>query len=292
MPATLSVTWWYPDHTTFVLTSVGWSMTYNPGSIAMPGLGTFTGYWISGCVDLSSFIDCSGADPDTGLPAQNGAGCYAKYALASAPARTRGAWPRRKSGISDPSCGSVGSWHKAPSGGGSTGMWATGATSCTPFLWPVGPTGAGQYVAPPGVRLLAVGDAALLAYTGFDGANYTVEAVQVTGGRLGSAERLSPAGADAALGDASVDAKGAQLVAWRFGAPGNLPGGQPAQAPLLANVRSATGGAFGSAEAIGPAGTDLPYAPSTAIDPVSGGAIVAYGTLTPPVVQVAARPAW
>jgi len=155
----------------------------------------------------------------------------------------------------------------------------------------VGPT-AGQYVAPPGVRLLALGDDALLAYTGFDGANYTVEAVQVTGGRLGSAERLSPTGVDAALGDAAVDAKGAQLVAWRFGGPGDLPGGQPAQVPLLANVRSATGGAFGGAEAIGPAGTDLLYPPSTAIDPVSGGAIVAYGTLTPPVVQVAARPAW
>jgi hypothetical protein len=156
----------------------------------------------------------------------------------------------------------------------------------------VGPTGAGQYVAAPGVRLLAVGDDALLAYTGFDGANYTVEAVQVTGGRLGSAERLSPPGVDAALGDAAVDAKGAQLVAWRFGAPGDLPGDQPAQVPLLASVRGATGGAFGGAEAIAPAGTDLPYAPSTAIDPVGGGAIVAYGTLTPPVVQVAARPAW
>jgi hypothetical protein len=159
----------------------------------------------------------------------------------------------------------------------------------------VGPTGAGRYVAAPGARLLGVGDDALLAYTGFDGVNYTVEAAQVTGGHLGTAERLSPPGVDAVLGDAAVDAKGAQIVVWRSGVAGSdgvLPGGQPANLQVLSNVRRAAGGAFGGAEAISPAGTDLPYAPSAAIDPVSGGAIVAYGILTPPVVQVASRPAW
>ncbi len=158
----------------------------------------------------------------------------------------------------------------------------------------VGRTGAGRYVAPPGARLLAIGDDALLAYTGFDGVNYTVEAVQVTGGRLGSAERLSPTGVDAVLGDAAVAAKGAQIVVWRSGVAGADPalvGGQPAEMQVLANVRRASGATFGGAEAISAAGTDLPYPPSTAIDP-AGGAIVAYGALTPPVVQVAARPAW
>jgi hypothetical protein len=159
----------------------------------------------------------------------------------------------------------------------------------------VGRIGAGRYVSAPGVRLLGAGDAALLAYTGFDGSNYTVEAAQVTGGRPGRAQRLSPAGIDAVLGDAAADADGTQIVAWRSGVAGadagGLPGGQPAHTPVLANVRAASGGAFGSAEAISPPDTDVPFAPSTAIDPVSGSAIVAYGSLMPAVVQIASRPA-
>jgi hypothetical protein len=149
--------------------------------------------------------------------------------------------------------------------------------------------------AAPGVRLLAIGDDALLAYTGFDGSNYTVEARQVIGGRPGPAQRLSPPGIDAALGDAAVDARGRQIVVWRSGVagadPSALPGGQPAHTPVLANVRGASGGAFGSAEAISPPDTDVPFPPSAAIDPVSGSSIVAYGSLTPAVVQMASRPA-
>ncbi|MDX6681493.1 MAG: hypothetical protein QOG94_1532 [Solirubrobacteraceae bacterium] len=157
----------------------------------------------------------------------------------------------------------------------------------------VGQTGAGRYVAPPGVRLVAAGDGALLAYTGFDGTNYTVEARQVGGGHLGAVERLSPAGVDAVLGDAAVDAKGAQVVAWRSAVAGADPvfvGGQPAHTPVLANVRAAGAGAFGGAEAVSGAEVDVPYPPSAAIDPVSGRAVVAYGTLSGGV-EVASRPA-
>jgi hypothetical protein len=158
----------------------------------------------------------------------------------------------------------------------------------------VGATGAGHYVAPPGVRLVAAGDGALLAYTGFDGTNYTVEARQVTGGHLATAQRLTPAGFDAVLGDADADAKG-QVVTWRAniaGAdPNVLPGGQQAPTPVFANVRGASAAQFGGAEAISPADAGVPYNPSAAIDPVSGRSIVAYGTLTPAAVLIASRPA-
>jgi hypothetical protein len=158
----------------------------------------------------------------------------------------------------------------------------------------VGEAGAGRYVGAPAVRLVADGDEALLAYTGFDGTNYTVEARQVTGGRPAPAQRLSPAGVDAVLGDAAVGPKGAQIVAWRSGVAGAdanlLPNGQPAHTPVLANVRGAGAAAFGAAEAISPADADVAYAPSAAIDPVSGRAIVAYGTHVPAVVQIASRP--
>lgn len=159
----------------------------------------------------------------------------------------------------------------------------------------VGRTGTGRYVAAPAVRLLAAGDDALLAYTGFDGTNYTVEARPVVGGHLGAVQRLSPAGLDAVLGDAAVDAKGAAVIAWRSGVAGadatGLPGTTPAHTPVLASVRGAGGGAFGPAELVSPADLDVPYAPAAAIDPVSGRAVVAYAFATPAVVQVAARPA-
>jgi hypothetical protein len=155
----------------------------------------------------------------------------------------------------------------------------------------VGRTGAGGHpVAAPGVRLLAAGDDALLAYTGFDGSNYTVQARQVAGGRLGAAERLSPSGIDAVLGDAAVGATGAQVVTWRAGVAGADPSSQPPHTPVLANARAAAGGAFGGAEAVSPASPYVPSSPVAAIDPVSGRAIVAYGAFDPTVVQVASRP--
>lgn len=150
-----------------------------------------------------------------------------------------------------------------------------------------------RYVAPPGVRLIADGNDALLAYTGSDGTNFTVHAAQVTAGHVGAAQRLSPTGEDAVLGDAALDADGAQVVAWRSGvagsAPGSLPGGQHAHTPVLANVRAHGARTFGAAEAISPADMDVPAPPSAAIDPVGGAAIVAFGFLTPPIVQVSAR---
>jgi hypothetical protein len=160
----------------------------------------------------------------------------------------------------------------------------------------VGATGAqGRAVSPPGLRLLAIGDDALFAYTGFDGTNYTVEASQVTGGHVGAPEQLSPAGTEAVLGDAAVDAQGAQVVTWRAGIAGadqgGLPGGQTSHAPVLANVRAAAGSAFGPAELISPADADVAFAPSAALDPVSGRAIVAYGLLAPQSALIASRPA-
>ncbi len=157
----------------------------------------------------------------------------------------------------------------------------------------VGAAGAGRYVAPPGVRLVADGDGALLAYTGFDGTNYTVEARQVSGGHLGTAQRLTPIGFDAVLGDADADAKG-EIVTWRAniaGADPNIVAGQQAHTPVFANVRGAGGGPFGGAESISPADADVPYVPTAAIDPLSGRSIVAYGTFNPPGVLIAARPA-
>jgi hypothetical protein len=160
----------------------------------------------------------------------------------------------------------------------------------------VGQTGAqGRPVSAPGLRLLAIGDDALLAYTGFDGTNYTVEASQVSGGHIGAAQRLSPAGSDAVLGDAAVDAQGAQVVAWRSGVtgdgPSRLPGGQLSHTPVLANVRAAAGAAFGPAELVSPADADVAFAPSAALDPVSGRAIVAYGVLAPQSAVIASRTA-
>jgi hypothetical protein len=60
---------------------------------------------------------------------------------------------------------------------------------------------------------------------------------------------------------------------------------------VLANVRGPNGGAFGGAEAITPPATVVPFAPSAAIDPVNGSALVAYASLIPAVIQIASRPA-
>ena len=160
----------------------------------------------------------------------------------------------------------------------------------------VGRTGSeGRAVSPPGVRLVCAGDDALLAYTDFDGSNYRVATAQVVAGRVGAAQRLSPGGQDAVLGDAGVGARGAQVVAWRSGVaggdPSTLPGGQPAHTPVLASVRAAGAAGFGAAEAISAADADVRAPPSAAIDPVSGAATVAFSRLTPSLVQVAARPA-
>jgi hypothetical protein len=157
----------------------------------------------------------------------------------------------------------------------------------------VDPTGIARYVAPPGVRLIADGNDALLAFTGSEAGNYGVFAAQVHGGHLGTPQRLSPAGQDAVLGDAALDADGAQVVAWRSGVAGSdpvgLPGGQLAHTPVLANVRVRGAVTFGAAEAISPADIDVPIAPSAAIDPASGAAIVAFGLLAPRMVQLSAR---
>lgn len=147
-----------------------------------------------------------------------------------------------------------------------------------------------QFLPGPGVRLIANGNDALLAYTGSDGRAFTVNAAQVTAGHVAPSQRLSPAGVAAALGDAALDANGAQVVAWRSGVSSRDGAGQPAHTPALANVRARGASSFGAAEAITPADADVD-SPSAAIDPVSGVAIVAFGFLVPPVVQLSVRAA-
>jgi hypothetical protein len=156
----------------------------------------------------------------------------------------------------------------------------------------VGQTGAGRYVAAPGLRLLDGGGSdALLAYTGFDGAHYTVQVAPVRAGRVGAAQQLSQVGDDAVLADAAVARSGAAVVAWRSGVAGSDAVGQPAHTPVLAAVRAARAAAFGPAERVSPSDADVPLAPSAAIDPVGGGALVAFAFPPPSAVQVSARPA-
>lgn len=160
----------------------------------------------------------------------------------------------------------------------------------------VGRPGAGRYVGAPAIRLLAIGNDALLANTGFDGASYTVEARQVANGHLGAAQRLSPAGIDAALSDAAVTASGAQVVAWRTGiagadssgTPGDTP---PPHTPVLASVRPTTATGFGAPELVTAPDADVFDTPLAALDPVSGRALVAWRIAATADTLVSVRPA-
>ncbi|MGZ4277311.1 MAG: hypothetical protein ACXVFK_11430 [Solirubrobacteraceae bacterium] len=86
-------------------------------------------------------------------------------------------------------------------------------------------TGTGHYVSAPGVRLLTAGGRALLAWTGYDGRAIRLRAAAVAGGHRAAAQTLSPAGADAVLGDAGLAPGGAAVVLWRSGVAGADPAG-------------------------------------------------------------------
>jgi hypothetical protein len=131
----------------------------------------------------------------------------------------------------------------------------------------VGQTGAGRYVASPGVRLsVTTGDAALLAWTGFDGARFVVRAAPLSQGHVGAPQQLSPAGGDAVLGDIATANDGRALALWRS----NVAGADPvpdAQPHLLGNVRAAAAATFGAPEAIGGDTRTVLSQPTAAIDP-------------------------
>jgi hypothetical protein len=152
----------------------------------------------------------------------------------------------------------------------------------------VGATGTGRYVSGPAVRLLAEADGhTRLAWTGFDGSHFVVRAAEITGGHRGTPQTLSPAGADAVLGDGAVGSGGAAVVVWRSGVQGADPVPGATQA-VFASHRDANALAFGAPEQISAGGESAPTAPFAAMDPVSGRSFAAYAPLGG--VKVSARP--
>jgi hypothetical protein len=153
----------------------------------------------------------------------------------------------------------------------------------------IGASGTGRFVAAPGVRLIAEADGStLLAWTGLDGSHFVVRASEVVGGHRGTPQTLSPAGADAVLGDAATGAGGAAIVAWRSGVQGAdpLPGAAPT---VFASLRAAGASAFGGPEQVSDTGENAPTAPFAALDPVSGRSLVVYAPLAGGV-RASARP--
>jgi hypothetical protein len=153
----------------------------------------------------------------------------------------------------------------------------------------VGASGAGRFVAAPGVRLVAETDGStLLAWTGFDAGHFVVRATEVVGGHRGTPQTLSPAGQDAVLGDAATGANGAAIVAWRSGVQGAdpVPG---ATETVFASLRDPGATTFGGPEQVSQTGENVPTAPFAARDPASGRSFVAYAPLAGGV-QASARP--
>jgi hypothetical protein len=153
----------------------------------------------------------------------------------------------------------------------------------------VGASGSGRFVGAPGVRLIAEADGStLLAWTGFDGSHFVVRESEVVSGHRDAPQTLSPAGADAVLGDAATGANGAAIVAWRSGVQGAdpAPGATPT---VFASHRDAGAAAFGAPEQVSGSGENAATAPFAALDPVSGRSFVVYAPLAGGV-QASARP--
>lgn len=155
-------------------------------------------------------------------------------------------------------------------------------------------TGTGRYVAAPGVRLVGSGsDSSVLALTTYDGAHFRTAVASAVAGRVGSPELVSPEGEDDVLGDLAYARAGGTLVLWRTATRGSDPNGHQR---VVARVRPAGAAAFGPAEAVSPAataaddGTNVPYAPAAAVDPVTGRSLAGFGELGGHVA-VTARPA-
>lgn len=128
----------------------------------------------------------------------------------------------------------------------------------------------------------------LLAWTGFQDGHFVVRATDVTDGRRGTPQTLSPITQDAVLGDAAARADGAAVVVWRSGVQGADP--VPGQPPtVFASHRDPGAGAFGDPEQVSLAGDNVLFAPFAALDPVTGRSFVAYSLLTSGV-WVSVRP--
>ena len=153
----------------------------------------------------------------------------------------------------------------------------------------VGASGTGRFVGAPGVRLIAEANGrTLLAWTGFDGSHFVVRATDVSGGHRGSTQTLSPAGADAVLGDAATGANGAAIVVWRSGVQGADPVPGATQA-VFASLRAPGATAFAGPEQVSDTGENVPTAPFAALDALSGRSFVAYAPLAGGV-KASARP--
>jgi hypothetical protein len=150
--------------------------------------------------------------------------------------------------------------------------------------------GAARFVGSPGVRLQVSGDdAALLAWTGFDGSRFVVRALPLERGHIGPRRQLSPPSVDAVLGDLATANDGRALVLWRSGVLGAdpAPGRQP---HLFGNVRAAGAAAFGVSEAIGGDARAVFTAPTAALDPQTRQPIALFTDFTAAQPLVSVRP--
>ena len=150
------------------------------------------------------------------------------------------------------------------------------------------PTGAGRYVAAPGVRLVESGtDSSVLALTVYDGAHFRTAVANAAGGRVQTLQMVSPEGEDDVLADLAYARAGGTLVLWRSGTAGHDPNGPQR---LYASVRPSGTFAFGAPELVSDPAQTVPETAYGAVDPKTGVALAAFGYLTPQVV-VSARPA-
>jgi hypothetical protein len=176
----------------------------------------------------------------------------------------------------------------APSGGRFAAARVVGGSSLT---------GTGRYVMRPGVRLVATGpNASALAWTDYDGTRFRVRVADLTAGRVGSPQTVSPAADDAVLGDLASSPAGGQLVLWLTGTRGADPSGPQR---VAAAVRPSSAVAFGAPEFVSEpvgapgaaaAATSVPAAPSAAVDSRVGRAFAAWTTLDQHT-KVTVRPA-
>ena len=155
------------------------------------------------------------------------------------------------------------------------------------------PSGAGYYVASPGVQLHAVDSHhALLTWTGFNASNYAVKAMNITDGHTSTPQVLSPAGVDAVLGDTTTVAGGPALVLWRAGVHGADPVDAQTQPRLFASARAGGATTFGSPEAISDPADHVVQPPTALIAGAARTALALFATITAPSGQkLAVRPA-
>jgi hypothetical protein len=154
-------------------------------------------------------------------------------------------------------------------------------------------SGAGHYVASPGIELDAV-DAhhTLLTWTGINATNYAVKAMTIADGHTAAAQVLSPAGVDAVLGDTTVGAGATApaLVLWRAGVRGADPVDAQTTPRLFASTRASGAAPFGAPEAISDPAADV-VQPPTALVASGPRTALALFAITPGGQQLAARAA-